>query len=156
MATQYRTEPAGPGYDDDLAGWAYDQSRLLLALRPAGVDWANIAEELKDLGNSQFKALSSALQVVIEHMLKRDMQPVRRGNSWAASIRNHRDHANYELKANPSFRSRINEALEPAWRRGVADASAAMDIPLRDMPRANPYTWDDIMTRPFEWPEDQP
>ncbi len=143
-------------YDADLAGWAYAQAELLRARRPAGIDWVNIAEELKDLGNSQFKAFSSALQVVIAHMLKWDMQPTRRGNSWAISIRNHRDMARYELKANPSLRSRIDEALDPAWRRGVGDASAEMDIPLRHMPADNPYSWDEIMNRPFDWPEEQP
>jgi len=156
MATQYRTEPAGPDYDEDLADWAYHQSRLLLALRPAGVDWGNIAEELKDLGNAQFKAFDSALEVVILHILKWDMQPERRRNSWAASIAVHRDHAAYELATNPSFKSRINEALATAWRRGSAGAAGEMDIALRDMPTTTPYTWEDIMTRAFDWPEELP
>ena len=120
MASQHRVDPAQTGYDEDLADWAYNQSRLLQKLRPAGVDWANIAEELKDFGNSQFKAFASALQIVIVHMLEWDRQPERRGNSWASSIRMHRDHASYELHANPSFKSRIDEALGVAWRRAVA------------------------------------
>ncbi len=153
MASQARL-PDEVDYDADLAGWAYAQADLLRALRPAGIDWANIAEELKDLGNSQFKAFSSALAIIIHHMLKWDMQPERRGNSWARSIRNHRNEAKYDLRTNPSFKSRIDEALDMAWQRGVSDASGEMDIPLRQMPETNPYTWDDIMNRPFDWPED--
>ncbi len=153
MASQARL-PDDIAYDADLAGWAYAQADLLCTRRPAGIDWANIAEELKDLGNSQFKAFSSAVGVIIAHMLKWDMQPDRRGNSWAGSIRVHRVHAAYELRTNPSFKSRLDEALELAWPQGVGTASGEMDVARRDMPMACPYSWDDIMTRPFEWPED--
>ena len=156
MASHARAAPLAPTYDGDLAAWAYHQAEILRARQPAGFDWENIAEELKDLGNSQFKAFTSALQVVIAHMLKWDMQPERRGVSWVVSIRNHRDHAQYELDTNPSFRSRIDEALVPAWRRGLADAAGEMDIPLRRMPQENPFSFDDIMNRPFDWPEELP
>ena len=154
MATLARpAEIAGPSYDEDLAGWAYAQSAALLTLKSEGIDWANIAEELKDLGNSQFKSFVSEVQLVIAHMLKWDMQPQRRGNSWANTIAVQRDTALGELAANPSFKSRIGEALEVAWRRGVRDASSAMDIPLRALPSECPYTWDELMNRPIDWPE---
>ena len=144
------------GYDADLAGWAYAQADLLRMCQPAGIDWANIAEELKDLGNSQFKAFGSALEVVLVHMLMWDLQPERRGSSWAVSIFNHRGHAAYELGTNPSFRSRIAEALEPAFQRAVRTAASEMKTPLRAMPQSNPYSREDIMNRSFDWPEELP
>ncbi len=153
MATQARLPDDGPSYDADLAGWAYSQSATLLELRPSGIDWANIAEELKDLGNAQFKAFVSAIELVIAHLLKWDHQPERRGNSWAATIRVQRDHFLTDLAANPSFKSRIDEALAIAWRRGVSAASAEMDVPLRDLPTEWPYTWQQLVNRPIDWPE---
>ena len=139
--------------DDDLAGWAYGQAETLQLLRPAGVDWENIAEELKDLGNAQFKGFVSAVQLVMAHMLKWDMQPQRRGNSRANTIGVQRDTALGGLAANPGFKARIEEAMVVAWRRGIRDASSAMDIPLRAMPQTCPYGWDELMFREIDWPE---
>ena len=148
-----RNEPEPPTYEGDVAAWALSQSEILETLRPDGVDWSNIAEELRDLAAAQFKAYVSALQLVIEHMLKWDMQPERRGNSWAGTIAIQRDHAQEELQANPSFKSRREEALATAWRRGRSAASSAMDIPMRDMPKECLYGWEDLMNRRIEWHE---
>lgn len=152
MADAARTlAELAPAYERDFAAWAHAQAEALRTARPAGIDWQHVAEELTDLGNSEFKAFVSALEKLIEHQLKWDLQPERRGNSWANTIAVQRDHAASELAANPSFAARRDEALAIAWRRGVRAASSAMDKPMRDMPSACPYDWDAIMARPIEW-----
>ena len=157
MASQARlAEPSEPTYDGDASAWALRQAELMMSRRPVEFDWANIAEELRGLSTSEFKAFTSAIEIVLVHMLKWDLQPERRGVSWVVSILNHRDHADESLRANPSFKPRIGEATAAAWRRAFRTAASEMGRPLRSSPKANPYTWDDIMTRPFDWPEEQP
>ena len=39
-------------YETDYSAWATDQARRLRGLKPAGLDWQNLAEELGGLGRS--------------------------------------------------------------------------------------------------------
>jgi hypothetical protein len=42
-----------PLYDQDLYAWSEDQARLLKARSSAGLDWDNLAEEIRTLGRSE-------------------------------------------------------------------------------------------------------
>jgi hypothetical protein len=136
-------------YEQDFYGWAFEQADLLRRTAPAGLDAENIAEELQDLGGSQYDKLESALTVLLMHMLKWDHQPDRRSRSWANTIRTQRRHYGKVLKANPSLKPRRDEALAEAYEDARASASSETDLPIKTFSDICAYSWSDILDRPF-------
>jgi hypothetical protein len=60
------TKPtATPGlYETDFHAWSNEQARRLRQLKPEGLDWENVAEEIKSLGRSDKRAIASDLNVI--------------------------------------------------------------------------------------------
>ena len=157
MATKFSTDvERGPGYEEDFAAWAFYQAMLIRAGQLHLLDRHGIAEELDTLGRKEFRTLDSLLTQILELMLKWDSQPERRGDSWVVSIARQRSMVRKLIRDNPSLQSRQLEAVSEAYPDAARDASTAMSIPVRQFERDCPYAWDEIMTRPFEWPEEQP
>lgn len=148
-AVSAESAPALARYDEDFARWAFEQAAALREGRLKALDIENIAEELETLGRGEFSALKSALAVIVTHMLKWDHQPERRSRSWAISIRVQRDHAEEQLKENPSLKPRLGEALKGAYRTARLAAANETGLPLRNFPSECPYTWADATERPF-------
>jgi hypothetical protein len=44
----------------------------------------------------------------------------------------------------------LDQALTAAYRRARVEAARETDLPLSTFPEANPYSLDDIMSRPFD------
>ena len=76
--TSKRQPSAAPTYEADFYSWALRQARLVREGRLAEADLANIAEELADLGRSEYREMRSALARTLQHMLKWDYQPAKR------------------------------------------------------------------------------
>jgi hypothetical protein len=136
-------------HERDVYAWAMEQAQLLRAGRMAELDAINIAEELEDLGRSEFHRLRSALRVLLTHMLKWDHQPRRRSRSWANTISAQRLAVQMVLRDNPSLRRRIDEALADAYPAARLDASSETDMDLAVFPEVLPYDWAAITDRPF-------
>ena len=139
-------------YDQDLYSWAVEQAALLRAGRIVEVDAANIAEELDDVGNEQYDKLESALRMILLHLLKWDHQPARRSRSWTASILVQRNHVQRVLKKNPGLKPRVEEAIVEAYTDARILAAAQTRLDEADFPARCPYSWQQIMQRPIEWP----
>ena len=140
-------------YGGDFAAWAFQQAMLLRAGQLHLLDRTYIAEELESLGHEQYDTLESALVRILQHMLKWDQQSGRRTRSWANSIVSHRKLARRQLDRNPSLQSRVPEAIVSAYEDARRDASSEMDVDLDALPDECPYSWNEIMARPFEWPK---
>lgn len=156
-----RTEAAvrsgAPGgqavYGTDFYTWAMEQSALLRDGRVGELDLPNLAEEIESLGKSQFSALASAYRVILVHMLKWDHQPERRTRSWITSIETQRVDAEEELLDSPGLKPRVGEAVGRAYRRARIEAAGQMRRSRATLPEICPYTPEEIMRRPFAWPE---
>lgn len=142
-----------PTYERDFYGWALEQGALIRAGRLDEADLENIAEEIESLGRSEFNGFVSFLRLIILHMLKCDHQPGRQTRSWALSIALHRDHARTSLEENPSFRPRMEEALDRAYRQARLQAARETKLPLSTFLEVRPYTLDDVFERPFPIPD---
>ena len=155
MATQLSTDLThGPLPGEDFAAWAFYQAMLLRSGQLHLVDRHGIAEELDTLGQKEFRKLDSLLARAIQHMLKWDRQPERRGVSWANSIETHRSQVRKLIADSPSLKSRQTDAVIEAYPDAVRFASTETGILPRNFPAVCPYSWDDIMNRTFDWPED--
>ena len=148
-ALKAQVASTGTAYADDFYTWTQEQGARLRAGELGGLDLENLAEEIESLGKSQFASFASALRVVLVHMLKFDHQPSRRTRSWAISIATHRDHAVEELKDSPGLSGRLDEAVARAFRTARLEASKETRLPLKRFPEACPYTYREIMDRPF-------
>jgi hypothetical protein len=136
-------------FDDDYCAWVEQQAAFLREGRLDAIDLENIAEELSDMGKSERVRVESALKVLIMHMLKWDQQPERRSRSWVATIAEQRRRIARRLQQSPSLRSKVGEMVEDGYDSARNWAAIETHLPDDDFPRECPYTWDDIMTRPF-------
>jgi phenylpyruvate tautomerase PptA (4-oxalocrotonate tautomerase family) len=142
-------------YADDVYTWVQEQVALLRAGQVDALDLDNIAEELSDVGSEQYDKLESAIEVLLAHMLKWDHQPERRSRSWSLTIAEQRVRIDKQLRRNPGLKSRIVEAITDGYRLGRLRAAREMKRSPNTFPEECPYTWDDILNRPFEFEADR-
>ncbi|MGY2050576.1 DUF29 domain-containing protein [Methylobacterium sp. JK268] len=150
-----RREAAGPAedraaYERDLHAWALEQARLLRAGRLDAVDAEHIAEELESLGRSERAKLHSILRVLVMHMLKWDQQPEHRTPSWIFSIREQRRRYRRLIEENPSLKPLRDKALTEAYEEARLWAADETHLQPEEFPDVCPYTWDDLLERPFD------
>lgn len=150
--TQMQVESA-PTYDGDGAAWADHQAAMLRAGRFDQLDAENLADEIESLAKREFHVLTSALTIVLVHLVKWDFQPWQRSRSWYFSVLEHRTRVARQFRDNPSFKSRLDEALDQAWPTVVPQVLLETHMDRREFPSACPYDWDEIMDRPVEWPQ---
>ena len=62
---EQKPPPRAALYDADVYAWSNEQAKRLRVLKPDGLDWENVAEEIESLGKSDKRALASDLQVVL-------------------------------------------------------------------------------------------
>lgn len=141
-------------YEDDYHAWILEQVALLAAGRLSEIDAANIAEELADVGKSEYRSLEGALAIVLMHLLKWDHQEQLRSRSWVATIREHRRRVTRLLRESPSLRKRLAEATTDAYADGRDRAVAETGLPEVVFPTICPYAFDDIMARPITFDDD--
>lgn len=156
MATKFLSRDDAPTYEGDAAAWAMHQAELIRSGRFDEIDGEHLAQEIESLAKSEFRVLTSALAIVIQHILKWEHQPERRGASWATSIREHRRRIEQQLRDNPSFRRHLAQAVEDEWPSGVYLALfdlRDLNFDKRYFPETCPYTWEDLMNRSYDWPE---
>src|SRR2546430_233495 len=115
MATATRSLEERSLYDSDYYGWIQNQVEALRQRRLNKIDARNVAEELDDLGKSIQGELESRLEVAIAHLLKWAYDPKRRSASWENTIDEQRTRIHRVLAANPSLRSRREEAFVVAY-----------------------------------------
>lgn len=143
-----------PAYDEDYAAWLQHQAMLLQNNRLDELDTENLADEVGDLGTSNWRGFVSAIRLVSLHMLKWDHQPALRTRSWQSTIAVQRDAIDDVLAESPSYRPRSETALVRAYRDARREASGETNLPLQTFPESCPYDWDAIMTREHRLPGD--
>ena len=140
-------------YEDDAHAWALEQAELLKARRFADLDIDNLADEVQDVARRERNELVSRLGLVFQHLLKWDVQPERRSASWARTIREQRLQVDELLGEARSLRAHLPALSDRAFRHGRVAALNETGLSDSAIPDANPYSWDEVMTRPVTWPE---
>lgn len=139
-------------YDADFAAWTDEQARRLRDLRPVGLDWDNLAEEIESLGRSDKRAVGSALKIVLEHLIKWRYQPQKRSASWSDSIDEHRDRILRILEDSLSLAALPAEILEQEYARARRKALRDTGLDADGVPTACPFTAAQALDSNF-WPE---
>jgi hypothetical protein len=138
-------------YEADFSAWTGDQARRLRSLKPAGLDWENLAEEVDSLGRSDKRAVGSALKVVLEHLIKWKFQRDKRSASWSDSIDEHRDRIQRILDDSPSLASLPAEILEREYQKERRKALRDSHLSPKTVPDTSPFTADQALDPDF-WP----
>jgi hypothetical protein len=136
-------------YEDALA-WSEQQAGLLRRLARGervndDVDWANVIEEIQDVGLSELHAVRSLLRRAIEHLLKIHGWPNGPVAHWRREVRTFLTDANQTVT--PSMRQRLD--LPDLYERGRS-LIAADDLdgqPPRPLPEACPFVVEDLIVR---------
>ena len=127
-------------YELDFAAWAERNAELLRAGRFSEVDLENVAEEIEDLARRKRDALASRLARLVQHLLKWQFQPERRGTSWQRTILQQRLAIARLLKENPSLQPGFAEQSADAYLDGARLAAVEMGRDVKTLPSSNPYT----------------
>lgn len=138
-------------HEADFYTWAGETAKSLRALRPAGIDWESVAEEVEDLGRSERRALKSQLHRLLQHLLKWEHQPERRSDSWRVSVENARDEIRDALEDNPGLGAELPDLIEKAYRLARREACAETGLADAMFPQACPWTFDQVVDNNF-WP----
>lgn len=141
-------------YDRDALAWAEQQAELLRRLAAGervndAVDWANVIEEVQDVGLSELRSCRSLLRQAMTHLLKLHAWP---GSTAAAHWREEAgtflDDA--EQRFTPSMRQRIDlgDLYAKALRRAqTATDDAGLPGPLPD---TCPFTLAELLSGDME------
>lgn len=143
----------GRAYDRDFYGWTIDQAAALRAGRFEALDLENLVDEIESLGKEEFSKLRDSFQAILVHMLTWDHQPESRTRNDALHIRLQRLDIENRLSDNLSLHERRGEAVAAAFRGARIEAAGRMDRPERLLPAECLYSLDEILERPFDWPD---
>jgi len=110
----------GSLYRDDFFTWTQDQAERLRSLGPGqrsnGLDPDHLAEEIGDLGNSELRAVESALMRAFQHFLKMLLFPEDQAQThWRVEATAFLIDAQSHFS--PGMRQRID--LEQIWDRAL-------------------------------------
>lgn len=127
-------------YEKDFYGWCMHQADCIQNGNQQTIDWENLLEEIKSLGQSEFDNLVNRFAVLFEHLLKCEYQPDKAGNSWISSIKEQRYRISKLLKKNPSLKPRIKEAAIESYPIAIFAASKETGIPSEKFSQEIPYS----------------
>ena len=140
---------AGTCYDTDIVAWADQQAALLRAGEFSQLDIEHIADEVEDAGKSEQRAIASRMVVLLGHLLKRQVQPERRGKSWQGTIREQRKAIALHLEDVPSLKTKLRDQRWLAVIWADAKAAAYQETSLEDFPDDCPWTIQAILDGRF-------
>ncbi|HZK91840.1 MAG TPA: DUF29 domain-containing protein [Stellaceae bacterium] len=111
-------------HDEDFAAWSKQQADALRAAARTSsnqaLDWANLAEEIEDLGASQKSALHSQLRRIVQHLLKLENSPTEEPHrGWIESITDARVEIEYLLEVSPSLRAGLEAGIAAETKRAI-------------------------------------
>ena len=135
-------------YERDFHAWTEQQTACLENRSTEELDWSHVAEEVRDMGISQRKALQSHLTVLMIHLLKlRYSRAEDPGRKWRHECDNARQEIADEMERSPSLKHYRDEALAKAWRDGYRRTTYQMEEHGEDpaLPVDCPFTLEQIM-----------
>jgi len=139
-------------YDRDFFAWTAAQSEALASRRSADIDWKNLAEEVRSLGNAEKSEIESRLLVLLVHLLKWSFQPAKRKHGWAGTIREQRRRINKRVETSPSLAGYPAEVMAEEYADARLAAAEETGLSLESFPTTCPFTIVDVLDPDF-WPD---
>ena len=139
-------------YNTDYYTWAMTNAELLKEGKLDEIDYINLAEEVKDLGLSEYKELRSYLANLLSHLYKWDSQPELRTKSWINTIANSVVDISLVLEKNPGLKYKytFDEAFLSAWKKARYIIFSDTEIKFNLIPEECPYTFKEAVNKASE------
>jgi hypothetical protein len=139
-------------YETDFYTWTQQQAAFLKSGRFSEIDLENLIEEVESMGRSEKRALESRLIVLLQHLLKWQYQPARRGRSWELTIKGQRMNFIKVLNENPGLKPSLDRCLIDAYQFAIIEASKETGLDEKTFPSVCPWELKEI-TRADFYPE---
>ena len=134
------TNTASRLYDTDFHEWCITMAELLRAGRIDAVDIEHVAEEIEDLGKSQYRELDSRTTILILHLLKKEYQADKHTRSWDQTIRDQRIEIRGLLRYNPSLKRALAGAPARVYKDAVDKAANETGLLEDSFPQSCPFS----------------
>jgi Domain of unknown function DUF29 len=136
-------------YDRDFAEWAVRNAELLRSGRVAEADLDHIAEEIEDMAKRERRAMQSRLARLIQHLLKWQVQPMKRSRIWQSTIAEQRFRIRKLLEENPSFQPELANWIGEEYDHAVYMATLDTGFERERFPSSWPYTVEQTLDQGF-------
>jgi hypothetical protein len=136
-------------YNEDFFEWTRRNAELLRAGCFDQADVEHIAEEIEDMGKRDLNEVNSRVQVLVEHLLKWQLQPEKKSRSWLRTIASQRGVLAKRLEASPSLRAKIRPNLGSNYQSAVQLTLIETGLPKDHFPSECPFTVEQILDPEF-------
>ena len=133
-------------YDRDEFGWLLEQADLLRAGRLDEIDRISLVEFLTEMARSKKREFRSVMIVLLQHLLKVAMQPEKLTRSWALTIVEQQQDAQFTIEDEPGMRQYLPDLYAEAYSAARRRASIETGIGIDRFPVDNPWTLDAALT----------
>ncbi len=151
-------------YENDYEKWLERQKALLLSKNFDDLDINNLVEELEEMGDSNFKALESYLEILILHLLKWNYQKTvlkddwvedRVAHLWLSSIDYSRLKIEEKLEEKPALKIKVKPNIEIIYNKALRLAIKEMNrysrsenqkINIKSFPDNCPWSFEEMIT----------
>jgi hypothetical protein len=140
-------------YETDFYAWTQVQAKELRRFartRPnVALDLEHLAEKIQDLGKSEYEAVFSLVQQILQHFLLIEHSPATDQRlHWADEIDGFRDHI--DRKLSPTIRRRLKREFEEAFARARRRVQRKMhrygeEHAAARLPSECPYTLEQVL-----------
>lgn len=135
-------------YEGDYVAWADEQSLLLEQKRWDELDLVHLVEEVKDLGGRHRDALESQLTRLLMHLLKWEIQPGHRCNSWTSSIKDSRKQISRLVRKHPVLSFHMLKVYIECYMDARVDAADETGLPISSF-SLDPYLVEEALDPDF-------
>jgi Domain of unknown function DUF29 len=136
-------------YEQDYHRWLEITAQLIRSGDTNALDWANLLDEIEDMGKSEKRSLYSNLKILLLHLLKYRYQSDKRSTSWKASIVEHRQRIHRSLQESPSLKPYLNEIPAEVYRDAKALAIVETGLDETIWPTELPFSLEDILQEDY-------
>lgn len=127
-------------YKTDFYAWIIHNTDLMRQGRLSEIDIEHIAEELEGMGRSEKRELINRLAILMAHLLKWQVQPGLRGNSWKYTLKEQRIKISDLLEDSPSLNHELEEKIDHAYEQAVLIAVRETGMEESRFPKECPFT----------------
>lgn len=136
-------------YETDFHAWALEIAQLIKTKQFDKIDVEHLAEEVESMGASERNALESRLIELMQHLLKWQFQPERKGRSWEVSIAKQRIGIDKILKDNPSLKYQYQQRVDDCYVYARRYAATETRLPISSFPESCPYSVEQLFDFEF-------
>ena len=147
-------------YEKDFYLWVQENLRLLEEKKYDLVDWENLLEEIRDLGEWYVDRAIDLMADILKNLYRWENFREDTGSKWVKSINNARNELDLILMRQPSVKAKAQENVQTAWELAVQSLIDWFEEPKNhqkakscfgrfptqeDFPKECPYSFQQIL-----------